>query len=118
MTDAYGKLERQFDGPIPQEELDILRHGSRQGAEIAKLEDSMWLLRDECRRMMKSARRWLWHGNREMHDHNRADAKFYLTQWKHANGRRNMLRADLADSANAARVFGLINQVTDGEATE
>ena len=112
------ELERKYDGRIPQEELDILRHGSRQGAEIAKLEDSMWLLLGEYRRARRSARKWLLRGNLEMHDRNRSNAALCRVQWKHANGRRNMLRADVAAFANAARAFDLINQVTDGEATE
>ncbi len=78
----------------------------------------MWFLKDECRRMLRSSLKWLLRGNREMHLSNRNDAKFYLVQWKLANRRRGILRADFAGSANAARVMDLINQVTDGEAAE
>ncbi len=106
-------LEARYDGAIPQEALDLLRHGSRQDVEIARLEDSMWFFKDECRRMLRSARQWSLRGNTMMKLRNRNDAQFHLVRWKSANRRRNILRSDKAAFANATRVLDQIAQVTD-----
>ena len=78
------------------EELAIPRHGSREDAEIAKLDGSLAFLLDEFRRLKKSARRCYERGNMVMYRRNSADAAFSRVQWKLLNNRRSILRADLA----------------------
>ena len=112
------ELEERYDGLIPQEELDRLKHGSAANAEIARIEDSMAFFEDERQRMLRSADRCYKRGNMVMYRHNTADADFYLARWNDLNTRRNMLRADRAALANGALVMDQINQVIDDEATE
>lgn len=126
MTDAYGRLERQFDGPIPKEALDRLRYGSSLNAEIARTEDSMHFYRREHSRLIRSADKWLLQGNREMHDSNREDAALYFREWRQLRWQLNGLRAEAKAQAqaraeraqllNAKRVFDLIGEVADNGA--
>lgn len=115
--------ENRHDGPMPPEVIARLKHGSATAAEIARTEDSMHYFRREHSRMTRSAGKWLFQGNREMHDSNREDAALYFREWRQLRWQLNGLRAEVkaqaqarADRAqllNAKRVMDQINQVTD-----
>ena len=108
MTDAYGKLERRYDGPIPQAALDRLRYGSAAAAEIVKIGDSMYFFKGECRRLLRSSRKWLLRGNVEMHNRNRTDARLYLDEWKALRAALNDLRGTDAALKGAKQFFDTV----------
>lgn len=109
MTDAYGKLERQFDGPIPKEALDRLRYGSSLNAEIVRTENLVAYYFGEIARTKRSAKRWLERGNQEMHDQNLADVEFYDRQWRALRARLTELRGTNAAVQGAGRFFDALS---------
>ena len=102
---TYGDLERRYDAAIPQAALDSVRYGSAPAAEIVRVEDSLHFFKGECRRMLRSARKWLLRGNVEMHDRNRTDAQLYLDEWKALRAALNDLRGTGAAVKGAKRFF-------------
>ncbi len=109
MTAAYGKLERQFDGPIPQAALDRLKYGSAAAAEIARVEDSMHFYRRDHGRLQVSAREWLARGKPVMYARNRADARLYFREWRALRRDLTDLRATEAGLKGAKRVFDFLS---------
>ena len=81
-TETLADLQRRYAYNIPQAALDRLKYGSATNAAIAETEDEMHFFRGETRRMLKSSRRWLAKGNREMFNGNRDHARFYLAEWQ------------------------------------
>ena len=107
-TDTLEHAQRQFDGPIPQEVRDRIRHGSVLKAEIAKCEDSIVFFKGETRRILRSSRKWLLQGNREMYDSNRDDARFYLNGWTKHRAHLKDLRATDASLKSAKQFFDTV----------
>ena len=120
MTGAptYADLERRYSGPIPQEALDRLRHGSATKAEIIRVQDSIAFFYGEIKRMRRSAKRWFERGNLEMARHNIADSWLYLREWRALRRRLKELRGTDAVVKGAGRVLGHISQVMDEKEKE
>ena len=122
MTDAptYADLERRYNGPIPKEALDRLRHGSGLKAEIAGTEDSIAFYRAEIIRMRRSAKKWFARGNLDMARQNIGDSWLYLREWRKLRAHLKELRADpkadaharaeRAQLLNAKRVLDMIGE--------
>ncbi len=77
LPNAYAALERRYNGPIPQEELDALFYGSVRNRAIADIEGSIEFHQGYKARMEASAPKWLTRGNRVMHDDNLDTAKYH-----------------------------------------
>ena len=108
MTDARIAAENRFDGPMPPEVIDRLRHGSVTAAEIVRCEASMLFFRTQHGRTIRSAVKWLMRGNVEMHDCNRLDARLYFREWRALRRRLADLRATDAAVKGAKRVLDII----------
>ena len=115
MPQTLEDLQRRWDCPIPQEDRDILRYGSRRNAEIARVENLMHFYRRDHGRLQISARQWLALGNPVMYARNRADARLYRREWKTLRGELNILRSGRAAFANATRVLDQIAQAAEAE---
>ncbi len=103
------QLEARYAGPIPQEDRDILRHGSAAAAEIARLEDLMVFFRREHGRLQVLAREWLALGNPVMYARNRADARLCFREWRALRRDLQDLRATEAGLKGAKRFFDVLN---------
>ena len=112
---TYADLERRYNGPIPQEALDRLRHGSATKAEIARVEDSIAFFHGEKTRAERSARRWLERGNVEMHDRNLADVELYKREWRKLRARLKDLRGTDAAVKGAGRFFDVLDPREPGD---
>ncbi len=102
-------LEARFDGPIPQEDRDILRYGSATAADIVRTLDSIAFFVGEMEAAKQSARRWAERGNDEMVRRNLADADLYWREWRRGRARLKELRGTLASLKGANRLFDTIN---------
>ncbi len=102
-------LEARYDGPIPQEDRDILRYGSATAAEIARVEDSMHFFRRDHGRLQVSARAWLDRGDVVMYARNRADARLSFREWRALRRDLKDLRATEAGLKGAKRFFDVLN---------
>ena len=105
---ARAAAELRYNGPIPPEVIDRLKHGSVLKAEIVRCEDSIAFFKGETRRMLCSSHKWLLQGNRDMHGHNRVDARFYRLRWMTHRARLKDLRATDASLKGAQQFFDTV----------
>ncbi len=108
MTD-YAALERRYNGPIPQDELDALWHGSVKNKAIADIEGLIEFHEEYQARMLASAPKWLTRGNRAMHDDNIATAEFHGREISKLKSRLFDLRSTKAAVKGAGRFFDTLS---------
>ena len=109
-------LEARFDGPIPQEDRDILRYGSVTAAEIARTLNSIAYFHGEIEAAKRSAKRWAQRGNDEMARRNLADVELYWREWRRDRARLKELRGTLASLKGAKRLFDTLSPKEDDDA--
>ena len=111
--ERLGDLERRHDGPIPKEDLEVLRFGSGLEAEIARTEAEVRFHKGEIEAFMASVRRWLNQCNAKRAIRNAESARESGIAWRAAKLHLARLKGERAQQLGTQRVHDIIQKVTE-----
>jgi len=109
MTTARTIAELWYDGPMPPEVIDRLKHGSALKAEIVRCEDSVAFYKDEISRLNRSVRRWEEKGNLGMMNANIQTVREYTGELSRLRAWLKDLRATDASLKGAKQFFDTLS---------
>ncbi|HTI86327.1 MAG TPA: hypothetical protein VL966_06965 [Alphaproteobacteria bacterium] len=105
-------LEARYDGPIPQRELDALRHGSALAADVAEIRAEIACFRELAARSRRSGKAWRARGNDQLATCALMDCRVYLGGWRARRRRLTALeraqRLDIAYDRTRSAIDGLL----------